>query len=103
MEVEAANIPPLAWFAFGGAFLAGLTLVGCLFLITRRLGMSWQKHFGGANLGAADASRLGKLLFGRETPPQEANVGSLLWIVRGCWLAVTVLIISFALLLAGAA
>jgi len=101
--MEASEIPMLAWVSFGGAWVAGLTLFGCLFLITRRLGISWQKHPGGRHLDAADNARIGKLLFGREAAPTDAKIGSLLWIVRGCWLAMTLLVISFALLLAGVA
>ncbi len=101
--MTASEIPMLAWVAFGGAWVAGMMLFGCVFLITRRLGISWQKHFGGGHLEPADSARLGKLLLGREAPPVEANIGSLIWIVRGCWLAMVVLIISFALLLAGVA
>lgn len=101
--MQSDNIPLVAWFAFGGAWVSGLTLFGCLFLITRRLGVSWQKHFGGYSLGSVDASRIGRMLSGREAPPAQAKVGALLWIVRGCWLTMTALIISFALLLAGVA
>ncbi|MGQ2991619.1 hypothetical protein [Brevundimonas sp.] len=101
--MQGADIPPLAWVAFGGAWIVGLTLFACLFLITRRLGVSWQKHFGGYSLSSTDTSRIGRMLFGREAPPADAKVESLLWLVRGCWLAMTVLIISFALLLAGVA
>lgn len=101
--MEDTSIPPLAWVAFGGAWIAGLSLFGSLFLITRRLGISWKRHFGGSSLDAADSMRLGKLLLGRETPPEGADVGTLLWVVRGCWLAMTLLIIVFALLLAGVA
>lgn len=101
--VEGSNIPPLAWVAFGAAWIAGLTLFGCLFLITRRLGMSWHRRLGGANLETTDAVRLGKLLFGVEAPPQDANVETLVWIVRGCWLAMTLMLVSFIMLMAGIA
>ena len=88
--MQVSEIPTLAWAVFGGAFVAGMTLFGSLFLITRRLGVEWQKHFAGYHLDPAFSSRIGKLLFGRETAPNGANIGSLLWIVRGCWLVMTI-------------
>ena len=101
--MEATIIPPVAWVLFGGAFVAGLSLFGCLVLITRRLGVSWQKTGLNYSLHSGDSARIGKMLFGIEKAPADARVGSLLWAVRGCWAAMVVLIVSFALILAGAA
>ena len=101
--MESSEVPPLAWVAFGGAFVAGLTLFGSLFVIARRLGASWRKHTGGFHLDPTDASRIGRMLWGREVPPVDAQVGPLLWIVRVSWFVMAAAIISFVVLLAGVA
>ena len=98
-----AQIPMLAWIAFGVAWIAGLSLFACLFVITRRLDMSWRPGAGGLSLRSEDLARVGKLLLGLERAPADVNVGGLIWAVRGCWAVMVVSIILFTIKLAGVA
>ena len=98
--MEANSVPVLAYVAFGVAWIAGLSLFGCLYLITRRLGMNWKRQFLSTQLDNAAATRLFKLLWGFETV-QDGKVRQLVWAVRAAWAVMLVGVLMFVLLLTG--
>jgi len=96
--MEGSEVPTAAWVAFAITWVSGLSLFGCVFAITRKLGMSWNRRLGGANLETADVSRLGKLVFGIEPAP-GIQVRRLLWAVRGLWALMLASIVVFMVIL----
>jgi hypothetical protein len=97
--MDATTIPPLAFVVFGLAFASGLGMFGCLFVLTRKLGMAWTVTGLSSRLEGRDAARLFKLLWGFETV--EPQLRGLLWAVRGFWAAMTLLVLTFAAVVAG--
>lgn len=97
--MEATAVPALAYIIFGLAFGCGLAMFGSLYLLTRRLGMAWTVSGLSARLDTREVPRLFKLLWGFERV--EPKLRGLLWAVRGFWVAMTLLVLTFAAMVAG--
>jgi hypothetical protein len=97
--MEATALPVLAFVVFGLAFVCGLAMFGCLYVLTRRLGMAWSVNGWSAEPDTREAPRLFKLLWGFERV--EPKLRGLLWAVRGFWVAMTLLVLTFAAMVAG--
>lgn len=76
-------LSPLFFAVFGLAWILGLTQFGVIVMLSRRLGMTWNRIGLSWSLGSGDFWRLVKLMWGVETPPAGADVGGLLWAWRG--------------------
>lgn len=97
--MDATAVPALAYVVFGLAFACGLAMFGCLFMLTRKLGMTWNVTGLSAHLEGREVPRLFKLLWGFEAV--EPKLRGLLWAVRGLWAAMTLLVLTFVAMVAG--
>lgn len=101
--MEASQIPLLAWAAFGGAFVSGLALFVCVYFMTRRLGMTWEGRGPNWMLESGDAKRVFTLIYAGPGRLTAEGVADLVWAIRILWLVMLAGVVTFAVLLSGAA
>ena len=94
--MEGAQVPVLAYVAFGVAFACGLGIMASLYRLSRRLGLNWVTLAG--QPAPKDMPRLLKLLWGFERA--DAGLRGLIWTARGLWAVMVACILVFALILA---
>lgn len=100
--MEVNEVPPLALVVFGAAWVAGLAMFGCLFILTRRLGIVWECNGGSWTLEPGGFSRVFKLIYGGQSQLEADGVSGLVWGIRALWLAMLAGIGAFMFILSGA-
>ena len=96
------TVPPIAYIAFAAAFVVGISMFACLFLLTRRLGMTFERRFANRSLSADDAKRLFGTLWSGQGQLAVNGVSGLVWTIRLLYVAFVALVAYFIFIVVGA-